>query len=480
MSTFSTLEIGKRALQASNFALDVTSNNVANATTEGYSRRVAQQSQSNPFNKYGYQLGTGVDIDSMRSFRQEYLDREVRKANANLASYEADVNFYSNVETILQEPTDNNLGQLFNDLLTAFDDLALQPESIGLRENLITNTQTFVERLNNASSDLQAMRAQANTDLTNEIHEANEYISQIVNYNKAISISKDKSHNDSLTFMDKREVAIEALSKLGNITVTYEDTGLANVFMNGINVVTGATGQTLKVVESNNQETGESNLSVVVYNEKKDYTVPVNPTSGKIAASQKQYNILLDPVDTSGAFSIMKTLDTYANTIADKINSIFATGYGINDTAGDPPGRVMFVSNTGEPITAGNIRVSDDMKNAADMPLSGTANTPGNSDVARAISRIMQDGFFLNGQTPSEFYSNFIGHISNDAQAAVAAKKSSQLVVESLNSTRDSVMGVNMDEEAINLIKYQKNLEAAAKIIAINSQVLSTIVNLGK
>jgi flagellar hook-associated protein 1 FlgK len=269
MSTFSTLEIGKRALQASNFALDVTSNNIANATTEGYSRRQALTSESNPFKKYGMQIGTGVSVDSLRSFRQEYLDREVRKANAKFAGYQQDVNFYNSIEVIFQEPTDSNLGELLNKLLYSFDEIALQPESIGLRENLLSMTQSFIERLNSASNDMQALRNQANTDLINGVDEANKLIQQIAECNKAIAISKDLSGNDALTYIDRREVAIEKLSNLGNVSVSYEDNGIANVFMNGINVVTGPTVQTLRVVENINQQTGESNLEVITYDAKK-------------------------------------------------------------------------------------------------------------------------------------------------------------------------------------------------------------------
>ncbi|MPN36523.1 hypothetical protein SDC9_184032 [bioreactor metagenome] len=175
----------------------------------------------------------------------------------------------------------------------------------------------------------------------------------------------------------------------------------------------------------------------------------------------------------------MQTLDKYTVTFADKVNSLLAKGYGVNDLTGAAPGRVLFTAKSGN-ITAGSIEVSDSIKTAADLPLSDKANSPGNAAIGLEIARILQDGSFLQGQTPVEFYSNFIGRISQNANEALNAKKSSQLVVEQLNSTRSSTMGVNMNEEAISLIKFQKNLEAASKIIATNNQVLATIINLGK
>ena len=474
MSTFSTLEIGKRALQASNFALDVTSNNIANAETLGYSRRELRVSEGLPFQRFGYKIGTGVNVESLRSFRQQYLDREIRKANGQYNFYNANVLFYNSVETIFREPTDYNIGEMMNKFLYYFDELAVQPESIGLRQYLLSTAQTLCERLNSTSTDLLEMRRQSNIDLINQVDEANKLINIIAESNKAIAISKDPSGNDALTFIDKREVAIEQLAELGNVTVSYESNGLTNVFINGIDVVTGPSMQTLKVLEDANQTTGNSTLRVVTYNEKKNLTLDVNPPLGKMGAALKQYNEMLNPVSTSG-FSIMQTLDNFANVLAEKVNQIFATGYGLDDNIN---GRVLFESTTGNPITAGNIKVA--ILNPEDIPLSANPNAPGGSEIAQQISRLLQDQTFLDNQTPMEFYSNFVGRISQGANESVNLRRSYTMVLESLNSHRDSIMGVSMDEEAINLIKYQKNLEAASKIIAVNNEVLGTIINLGR
>ena len=480
MSTWSTLEIGKRALQASNFALDVTATNIANIETYGYSRRQVTTSESFPFLKYGQRFGTGVTIDSLRSFRQQYYDREIRKSNSTLSGLEAEVLFYNNMEVIFQEPSDNNLGEILNRFLYYFDELALQPESLGLRQNLLSISQVLIERLNNASNDLYELRRQANTDLINQVTQANEYIQTIAECNKAIAISKDPSGHDCLTFIDHREVAIEKLSQLCNVTVSYEPNGIANVFVNGIDVVTGPSVQVLKVLETNNDLTGESTLSVVTYDSRKDLTVEVNPPSGKMGAALKQYNILLDPVESSGAFSIMQTLDSFANGIALAVNGLLSGGYGLNDLDDVPPGRVLFESSSGDPITAGNIKISDSVLNVSDIPLSSSPNSPGNSTIAQDISRILQDQKFIDDQTPMEFYSNFIGRISQQASEVVAGRNAARLVNESLNTTRDSIMGVNMEEEAINIVKYQKYLEAASKIVETNNTVLGIIINLGR
>ncbi len=479
MSTYAALEIGKRALLANNFGLDLTSNNIANANTEGYSRRQAITSEGMPYPKNQMFIGTGVSINSIRSFREEYLDREIRKANGTQASYTVDVALYNAMETILKEPTDFNLGASVDKLLNSFDELALQPESIGLRQILLEDAHTLAEKFNSAAQDISQLRSQTYDDIFQDVDKANQLISQIAGYNKAIAITKDKNGNEAMTYIDKRELAIEQLAKLANTTVTHEDNGSVNVFINGINVVTNETARTLRAVENIDPATGESTIQILQHDESKGFDIEVNPTAGTLGAHLKHYNITLDDADSSNGYSIMKQIDTFVGTLAEAINSLFRTGYGLNDTAAPPAGRELFDSTAGT-ITAASIKVSDSVKDPNDIPLSATPGTPGNSEIAQAISRISQDSSFLNNQTPSEFYANFLGKVSQMASDAVNGGKSIDLVVNQLNSQRDSVIGVNTDEEALNLIKFQKNFEAASRVIAVTSEILSTIINLGR
>ncbi len=480
MSTFSSLEVGKRALLAHNFGLDVTSNNIANANTEGYSRRQAITSESAPYMKNGFYIGTGVDSQSLRSFREEYLDREIRKSNGKEFSYKNDVEVFNAIETILQEPTDNNLGEVVSKLLNSFEDLALQPESIGLREILLHRSQSLVERFNATSSDLSALRAQAYEDIKQDVTKSNQLINQIAGYNKSLGLTRDRNGEDSLTYIDKRELAIEKLSELGNVTVSYDENGAANVFMNGINLVNQEEAHTLKLFEDVNQISGESTLKVMQYDKSKNLEIEIEPQSGTLFSNLKHYNITLDGHDSSNGFSVMKEINNYVKAFATKINGFLVNGYGLNDNgATQPAGRVLFTSDSGE-ILASNIKVSSTVQNPADIPLSATAGAPGNSDVARDIARISEDEQFLEGQTPINFYSNFLGKVANLASDSISGKKAMALVSQQLDSQRNSIIGVNEDEEAISLIKFQKNFEASSRIITMSNEILSTIINLGR
>ncbi|MFP4529249.1 MAG: flagellar basal body rod C-terminal domain-containing protein, partial [Candidatus Kapaibacterium sp.] len=105
---------------------------------------------------------------------------------------------------------------------------------------------------------------------------------------------------------------------------------------------------------------------------------------------------------------------------------------------------------------------------------------PGNSDVARQVAQLATNHKFLDSQTPQEFYSGYLGKIGSMGSEAKNGSNTTRLVTDQLSNQRESIIGVNLDEEAINLIKYQKAFEAASRVINVTNEILATIINLGR
>jgi flagellar hook-associated protein 1 FlgK len=151
------------------------------------------------------------------------------------------------------------------------------------------------------------------------------------------------------------------------------------------------------------------------------------------------------------------------------------------DLSAPPPARTFFTSSINSTINASTISVNADLiNNPKDLPLSKFANQPGNADISREIARIAEDKTFLNNLNPIEYYAGFISRIGSVARDAINGLSTTKLVNEQLDTQRESVMGVNLDEEAVNLIKFQKGFEAASRIINMTNEILSTLINLGK
>lgn len=480
MPGFSTLEIGKRGLIAQRFGLDTTSNNIANVNTPGYSRRTATLSETRPLFRNGKFEGTGAIADSLRTFRAEYIDREIRATKSRNGGYEADEKLLTKIEAILAEPSDLGLNEIISQFYRTFDEISLKPENIGLREYILGQAQTLVERFHITAEQLKDTRRDTMNLMEQTVEEANGLLKDIAELNVNVSNTHSMTTHEAQTYVDQRELKLEELSKMLNVTITYEENGTANVFTNGINLVTEGYSGDLKLTDFTDSSTGELTARLNLYNEQTGAMTRLEPQTGELASYLKHYNETLDEFDSSGNFSVATSLNEYVETFANRINELTMSGYGLHDATSPPVGRAMFDPQVGQ-ITASNIEVSSDVAGKPeDIPLSSKPGEPGNSEISRNIARIAEDKNFLNNQTPTEYYAGFLGKIGSIASESANGKKTTRLVGDQLESQRESIIGVNLDEEATNLIKFQKAFEASSRVINTTNELLSVIVNLGR
>ncbi len=476
----SSLEIGKRALLAQRIGLDVTSNNIANVNTPGYSRREAIMSETDPLYRNGGFYGTGAVVDKLRTYREEFFDREIRDTGSRKAGYEADERLLQRVEAILAEPSDHSLSNVINDFFNSFEELATTPEDVSLRDYMLSRAATLVDRFHITADQLSTIRDETLNNINADIKIANGIIHEIANLNTQIANGSARGDADSQSLVDRRESKLEELAEMMNVNITNGKAGSINLFINGINVVTDGDAAKLKIQETVNENTGERTI-ILLKTDRNDKPVStITASSGRMANNIKHYNVTLDDKDTSGGFSLGKGLNELANALVQKVNEISTQGYGLDDTGNNPPGRNFFEPAVGN-ATAFTIKISDDILNSPrDIPLSGAAGEPGDNTVARQVSALAHDASFLESKTPSKYYTDFIGTLANMGNEAANGHSTTSMVAEQLNSQRESVIGVSLDEEGVNLIKFQKAFEASSRIINMSNDLLGIIVNLGR
>lgn len=476
MSNFSTLEIGKRALLAQRFGLDVTSNNIANVNTEGYSRRQPTFSQTSPtYTSSGF-IGTGAVAQKLRTFRQEFYDKEMRSSISLSAGYASDEKIYGRIETILAEPTDTGINEVVSEFFNSFENLALQPEDLGLREHALGLAKSLTDRFHSTAQKLIDTRDEVLGDIKADIDSMNGLIKGIADLNEKIVATYSQAGQESQTYVDEREVLLEDLSELAGVSVSQGDYGDVNVFINGINVVTGAISSEVRLQETVDSTTGEITATIIKSDEDGNALTTITPDSGELKSLLTHYNITLDENDSSGAYSLRKKLDDFANAIANKVNALTTTGYSLENNTG-----VNFFEPVVGGVNAMNIEVSDDVKNNPNnIPLSDAPNEPGNNEIALKIALLSSDQNFIENASPSEFYSGVLGRLGTMGNESVNGATSANLVKEQLDIQRESVIGVNLDEEAVNLIKFQKAFEASSRVINTTNDLLGVIINLGR
>ncbi|MFP4528973.1 MAG: flagellar hook-associated protein FlgK, partial [Candidatus Kapaibacterium sp.] len=347
------LETGKRALMAQRMGLDVTSNNIANVNTPGYSRRTPNMEETDPYKHLGVNIGTGVMVETMRNYREEFFDREIRNTKSRQSAYESDQRFIERIEAILAEPSDLGLGEMVGEFFNNFEDMASNPEDVSLREYAIDVGRSLAERFNGISSQYTELRAELRSSVASEIGSINNKLEQVAKLNvSAVQAASGKNNQDAQTFVDKREALLEELSETLDITVAHEKNGSVNVFNNGINLVTGANHSKIGLEETIDPNTSERTLHLVKLSNKGNVVNILRPRSGELASDLKHYNITLDDKDSSGEFSAFKRLDEFAGAIVSNVNQITTGGYGLDDTSAPPAGRSFFEPAVGQATAA--------------------------------------------------------------------------------------------------------------------------------
>lgn len=481
MASFSSLEIGKRALLAQRFGLDVTSNNIANINTPGYSRRTVVFKETDPRLTQAGFLGSGVIASRIDRVHEQFFDREVRNNISQNSGYGTDTQIIDRIEAAFNESSEFGLDKSIREFFQAFEDLSLRPESIDKRNIVLNTAQTMIGRFHATADSLRSLRDDTKNRLSSAVSSVNSLLGEIAEINKNVVLAYARSPDEQATLLDQRDVALEKLAKFANVQATVDNQGVANVAIGGNTLVTGTIAAVLDAKESIDPISGERTITLSQVDKNNNAVVAISPLSGELTSLLKHYNVTLDEADSSGGFSVMGELNSLADALVDRVNALSSTGFGLNDAGPAAPGRNFFTPATPTiPVTAANISLDAAVVGQpANIATAAAPGEPGNNVIARQIAAILTDQTFLNSSTPSEFYTSILSRVGTLGREAQGGATTTQLIGNQLVSQRDAINGVSLDEEAVNLIKYQKGFEASARIVNTTNEMLQLIINLG-
>ncbi|HEY2602614.1 MAG TPA: flagellar hook-associated protein FlgK [Thermoleophilaceae bacterium] len=445
VSTFFGLETTLRGLLAQQGALDVTSHNIANANTPGYSRQQAVLSASDPLQVTDgtrlstlASLGTGVDIQSYQRIRDQFLDLQYRAQNMVLGQQSATSDALSNVETALQEPGTNGISAQLAKFWSAWSDVANNPDgasSTAGKQALVDQANTLVESLHSLDSQLTAASQDAGneyTSLTAPGGQVDQDVREIANLNKAIkaSVAAGDKPND---LMDKRDQLLDDLSGLGQVSVA--DNGDGSITLNF----------------------GDAANPVVDGSSNVDWPQTLNNAGPPPTSPGGKLGALYDIFKSGGTVdSLRSDLNGVASNLASTVNAIHNRG---GATGTD------FFS-----VGAAGTEASTIAVNVNAQTVVTDSGGPALGDVAAQIAA-------LRGGTADSAYSTFVTRIGSMVQNAQRQQSTAQALVNAADSSRQSTSGVSMDEEMTNMIKFQRAYQASARAMTTMDQLLDTLIN---
>ncbi|MGX1901498.1 flagellar hook-associated protein FlgK [Thermolongibacillus altinsuensis] len=530
LSTFHGLEAAKRAMMTQQAALYVTGHNVANANTPGYTRQRINFVQTEPFPAPALnrpqipgQMGTGVKAGAVERVREYFLDIQYREENNKLGYWEARADAIAKMEEIMNEPSDNGLAKTMDQFWQALQDLSVNPENEGARSVVRQRGLAVAETFHYLSNSLSQIQTDIGTQIGVTITQINSLAKQISELNKQITNVEPNGYlpND---LYDERDRLVDELSKLinvqvekvpsgGNAPATAE--GAYNIYFvdgnnNKIYLVQGGNFEFISFPNGQNVDgdginemppaTGVDQIQIgsttVAVTNNNQVAFPMGKLRGLIEAygyvNGQDSNG--QPIVTGIYPDMLNNLDKLAYTFGTLFNEVHKQGYGLNGL----DGASFFDGINQVEGAAKTIRLSNNIDNLANIAASTKQNEPGNGNnainLANVGSMLLSSGTVsligttntiqistlnlpLTSGTIQTNYQGWIGKIGVDGQQANRMKNNSDVLRQSVEERRQSVSSVSLDEEMMNMIKFQHAYNAAARQITVVDEMLDKIIN---
>ncbi len=384
MGLFSTLHIGSRGLFASQLAMDITGQNIANADVEGYSRkRLNLRTDYRDDGIYG-QVGMGVDIVTIERVRNSFIDEQIRRQNQEVGTYDEISTTLESIENIFSEPSETGLVTYIDQFFDSWQNLADNPADLSARTMVKTNAEILSDVFHNVAGELTNLRQTRNDEIIQRMNKVNEICKEIFNLNSEIGTVEigNQNANDS---RDRRDLILKELSKLIDITTVENEQGQLTITSDGNILVSPVGLQELETSTGSVRLPDNSTITEVslrLANSKRPY----NPQSGQIAGLFESRDAIIPQYQTK--------LDELARAIVSSVNELHEQGFSLDGISG-----ISFFDQdtTGASDIALSASILSNLRNVA-AASGGEANlavqnisTAGNHDFADPPVQLFRD-----------------------------------------------------------------------------------------
>jgi len=406
--------------------------------------------------------GSGVRAADVERIRDMFLEQRAQAEHGEQSRLDTQQTTFSRLEQLFDEPGDLGLAQAFGDFWNSWHDLANAPGDMAARKQVLQRASAVTDTLNGAYTQVATEWSGARDQLSALAHEVNATAASVAQLNGTIAAAV-QSGVPANELMDKRDQLVMRLSDLVGATSRSGDSGTVDVYLGGTSLVRGNIYDTLNVTgPSDFQSLGSGSVSL----EWATGAFKAETPSGQAGGLLTTLN------DTLPRY--VSRLDEVTNALVTQVNTAHAAGYDLNGAAGQP---LFDPAGT----TAQNVRVvlfDASLVAASGTPsLDGSGNPVGNLDGSNAdlLGKIAtQTG------SPDKVYRAMIVDLGVESQGVTRRAEVQASVVGQADADRESQSGVNLDEEMVNMLAFQRAYEAAARLMSTVDSTLETLINMAR
>lgn len=324
-STFSGIELGKRSIMAHTDAISTAGHNISNANTEGYSRQRVQLKEFDPLYRPDLErperagmIGQGIDVQSITRIRDEMLDQRITAQQNQESYWDTRSKYYTMIEQIYNEPDEVSVRSNMDKFWESWQELSVNPESQAARQAVVTRGESLSDSIKSKWENLMGVGSLINSDIDSTVKQINSYANQIAAVNSEIVRSRGIGDNPN-DLLDRRDLLVDKLSKLANITTDRRDPDEFMVHLDGKVLVQGGAARNFDLVSL----TDNNGYEKLVWADTREDASVSGGTLGAL--------IELRDVDVRNE---IQSLNTMTMNFSDLVNDVHRNAYGANNVTG--------------------------------------------------------------------------------------------------------------------------------------------------
>jgi flagellar hook-associated protein 1 FlgK len=458
------MDTGKRSLMNSQTALQTVGHNIANKSTEGFSRQRVELLSNVPIGEGGLQIGMGARAGVVTRVNNPWLEKQIQKEGMSMGFEDSRADGLSRVEQIYNEQNNKGLNQYVTDFFNGFRELSNNPESLASRTMVREAAVGMTKDFSRVTSQLRGVQEDLDAQIKTTVAEVNEISKEIASLNEKIQIVEVQKipANDE---RDRRDLLLKKLGDKIDITWAEGKDGMVSVTAGRTAVLVSGTGSSeLKARQTDTRD----RMEIFFQGTGTPANVTEQITGGRIGGALDVRDHVIE--------DLLGHVDNLAYTLTTEVNKAHIEGFDRNGNSG-----VLFFEQP-ESVKGAASNMSMNKTIFNDVSKIASASRPdaaGDNTIANVISSLQYKQVMDGGTaTMDDYYNTQVGQVGAMVQRAVKSQESQRNVISQLTNIRESISGVSLDEETTKMIEFQKTYDASARLIKTADEMFDTVLNL--
>jgi flagellar hook-associated protein 1 len=470
------LNVSAGALNAFDLALETTQNNVANAQTPGYAAQT-QVLDSLAFNLPVGEIG-GVSAGQVVSSRDQFAEQNVHNQSMLLGAATQDVNSLTQLQNLFPVSGTSGIANALNNLYSSFSGWAVNPNDSSARQTVMENAATVASTFQQTAQGLTQFTQDTNEQIQQTVTSINQLAAQLTADNQQI-----QQGNGANAGLDANiHSTLDQLSQYVNFTATQQSDGTYSILVDGQSPLVMEGQQyslSVQMTQPSNPPPVNANApphATILGADGSDITSQV--TGGQLGSLINLRNSVL-PTYIGDAYQ-NGTVNTLAQQFADRVNTLLTSG---NVTDGPPAqaGSALFTYDTTNPTNVAQTLTVNPSITGSQL----AAIQPGPPEVANGVALALaglsnptDPADEINGESFTANYADIASSVGTALNQATDQQTAQQSAVAQAENLRQQASGVNLDQEAVNMVQFQKAYDANSRFVTVIDTITADIINM--